>query len=361
MDVKKLQSGLSFVDSSFSRVYPQFCIDGRFVVYGCAKQTQIVDLFHTSKHQVSTQLNLPLEQESKRTIAKTFFLDLKTVLVIFTETTSEIYKNVCYLGLGKNDMQKITIESEIPVDQIILFCELIGQAAESNLRDGVYASFYNCHDHRCYFFNIKIDEKDQLCLSQPMKSPIGMKEFGLFDGHMYGFFNRNDTNVVDLSNVVKISVQDGAQELLPTKNSTMLFKDGCELDLKSLEWEKTELEVDGKTQTLKSDGKRTLIVVTREMGYGLKSLLYRFIVEQPDSLWNLVSMAVKRKSDLDSGYRSSTVAPNVCPRQCNVKCADWCIDRGSGGGICDVHSHCRCLCTYFSPNHPAYSGYVYKD
>ncbi|KAI6206192.1 hypothetical protein M3Y94_00879400 [Aphelenchoides besseyi] len=58
---------------------------------------------------------------------------------------------------------------------------------------------------------------------------------------------------------------------------------------------------------------------------------------------------------------SSTVAPNVCPRQCNVKCADWCIDRGSGGGICDVHSHCRCLCTYFSPSHRAYSGYVYTD
>ncbi|KAI6216765.1 Ligand-binding protein, receptor family [Aphelenchoides besseyi] len=58
---------------------------------------------------------------------------------------------------------------------------------------------------------------------------------------------------------------------------------------------------------------------------------------------------------------SSTVAPNACPRQCNVKCADWCIDRGSGGGICDVHSHCRCLCTYFSPSHRAYSGYVYTD
>ncbi|KAI6215637.1 hypothetical protein M3Y94_00408400 [Aphelenchoides besseyi] len=73
---------------------------------------------------------------------------------------------------------------------------------------------------------MKTNQNGEVCLSQSIELPIGITEFGLFDGHIYGFLDKTDTIVPDLSKIVKVSVESGEQELLPTTNSAMLFEDG---------------------------------------------------------------------------------------------------------------------------------------
>ncbi|KAI6229669.1 hypothetical protein M3Y95_00555200 [Aphelenchoides besseyi] len=306
----------------FDNFDPQFCIDGRFVFGDDDGIATILDLFHSKDFLIPIQINLPVKQGRERWIGNTIFLDLNTVLVVFTESND--YKENCYLGIGKNNQQKITVESAglVYADGAWM---LIGQTSGLNLRDGVYALYVNFEDDRRYAFNMKTNQNGEVCLSQSIELPIGITEFGLFDGHIYGFLDKTDTIVPDLSKIVKVSVESGEQELLPTTNSAMLFEDGYDavgkmicvgwkvyvstrsgwedksrlvtLNLESLEWSKTELEFDGWIQWLTSDGKRALIV-------GLESACYRFIVEQPDSLWNLVSMAIKQQSDSNPRYPS---------------------------------------------------------
>ncbi|KAI6206237.1 hypothetical protein M3Y94_00884900 [Aphelenchoides besseyi] len=176
-----------------------------------------------------------------------------------------------------------------------------------------------------------------------MELPIGILEFGLFDGYIYGLWTGNNTMTANLSKVVKISVENGTQKHFPTHNSNMLFNDNCKvvfplmvcvgwklymtteygshfitLDLRSMEWKKTELKVDGMIIWLKSDGKRTLIVTTEDIANDSKLCLYRFIVEQPDLLWNLASMATKRHSNLDSSYREYILSK--LPKNSKFRC-----------------------------------------
>ncbi|KAI6229665.1 hypothetical protein M3Y95_00554800 [Aphelenchoides besseyi] len=307
MDVeKKSKIERSYVGTYFCGFDDQaFSIDGRFVFSDDDGIATILDLFHSKDRSIPIEIKRPLEQGSERWISEKFFLDLNTTLVIFSE-----YDGIgclSYLGIGTNDMQTIA-----------------DKEAASILRDGVYALYVNFEDDRRYAFNMKTNQNGEVCLSQSIELPIGITEFGLFDGHIYGFLDKTDTIVPDLSKIVKVSVESGEQELLPTTNSAMLFEDGYDavgkmicvgwkvyvstrsgwedksrlvtLNLESLEWSKTELEFDGWIQWLTSDGKRALIV-------GLESACYRFIVEQPDSLWNLVSMAIKQQSDSNPRYR----------------------------------------------------------
>ncbi|KAI6223532.1 hypothetical protein M3Y95_00899900 [Aphelenchoides besseyi] len=149
-----------------------------------------------------------------------------------------------------------------------------------------------------------------------------MNVFGCFDGCLYAlaYSDLNDNDVSQSIDLVKISLSNGQHVWEPTNNYEIIERghfysadfyalywknvvcwqpspvkrkdDIILLDLETLEWKYTNIEFD-YISSIGADSSQTLMVSTR-CNDPSKHNIYRFVVNQPDKLSNLVWLRLKR-------------------------------------------------------------------
>ncbi|KAI6221507.1 hypothetical protein M3Y95_00969200 [Aphelenchoides besseyi] len=183
-------------------------------------------MFHSTSMQISVEYVSPMTQERK--IANkyaSFFLGLNDVFVRFCDWNDNSHNH--YMGIGTIEKCRIIVQSPILAGDCAHNWKFVGQTHESNLMDGVYVSYENITDGNRYLLNIKKTKPNELVLSEPMKLPMGIDDFALLDGRIYGFAKKANTMDVDLTKIVMVSVENGDYEIVSTTNSDTTFDD-CE-------------------------------------------------------------------------------------------------------------------------------------
>ncbi|KAI6210427.1 hypothetical protein M3Y96_00326900 [Aphelenchoides besseyi] len=299
-----------FVYSAFTSV---FSLNGRYQVHWTSRKIHITDMLYSREtclnfdFSSATIAGEPLQAELK---AYEFFaFDFKSTTVLFHDNSSPPRY---YIGIGKMDLKrlKVSVEQSIALPMLFTYCAYwFPVSFPPNLNDGLILKFDIFGEFN--YFHVKVDSQNQL---QATKLDCPSEKFvGTIDSKWIYGFKSIWTDDEDLSvgsiELVKYSIVSGETTRIPTANWEILDnKDyicGCSIgrtfftnvynssthksrifsmDLDTLKWKETGIELDGSVEGLSSDGERSLIVRVAINYLCSKSNVYRFVFYEPDSL-----------------------------------------------------------------------------
>ncbi|KAI6204192.1 hypothetical protein M3Y94_00644100 [Aphelenchoides besseyi] len=309
-----------FAYSAFTSV---FSLDGRYLIQWNSRQLQMTDMLYSQEtclnfdFSTATIAGEPLRADFKT--YEFFAFDLESTTVFFHDTSSP---RRYYIGIAKMDLKhsKVFIGQSILLPMVSVYCAYwFPMSFPPNLNDGLILKFDKFGDYE--YFHVNADSEDQL---QATKLNCPSEKFvGAIDGNsIYGFksiwTDDEDFSVTSIE-LVKYSIVSGETTRIPTVNWEFLrnknYISGCSigrtfyanvydssthksrifsLDLDTLKWKQTGIELDGGAEGLSSDGERSLIVRVAINHLWPKSKVYRFVFCQPDSLSTSIWLHWKR-------------------------------------------------------------------
>ncbi|KAI6210428.1 hypothetical protein M3Y96_00327000 [Aphelenchoides besseyi] len=322
----------------------QFCVDGRFLFSYEENNTTstiflcVLDLFY------SEQRKLPIDfgqADERFWIYDLFAIDLNTSVIIYESYGDG---NV-YVGIGNVDLEaaRVTIENSIQMAwDLHHLLNWTAQSNPPNLHDGVVLQL-DVNDE-FFYATLKMKADGSLELKQ-LDLTDGMKLIGVFDGCLYGLLLGGQFNQLSVE-LKTVSLENQAKIKKPTTNLHVLNNSlldhyahymvacigrtafiaahdsvekktrMCALDLSTLRWERTSLELADHVRLLHNNNNQTLIMCEKKELHSTEGSFHRFVYE-PDRLTDCVWLRLKCIFDSVPGsydYILSQLPSNFKPR-----------------------------------------------
>ncbi|KAI6204191.1 hypothetical protein M3Y94_00644000 [Aphelenchoides besseyi] len=327
----------------FSTSLEQFCVDDRFLFsYEDNNTTSTIwlcvsDLFYSQERRLAIDFGKP---DETFWIYGLFAIDLNTIVIIYESHDSG---NI-YVGIGRVDFEAARVTIENSVSMAWDLHHLLNWTAQSdppNLHDGVVLQLDVNDDFFYATFKMKADGSLEL---KQLDLTGGMKLIGVFDGCLYGLLFNNRCNHMPLKlkavsletgeqiekltinwDILNVSLMNyyseyvaaciGRKAVIAAYNSHKKKTRICELDLKTLKWERTSVELAGHVFLLHNNKNQTLIMCEKYV-HSTEGNFYRFVYE-PDRLSDCAWLQLKRIFDSVPGshdYILSQLPSNFKPR-----------------------------------------------
>ncbi|KAI6204180.1 hypothetical protein M3Y94_00642700 [Aphelenchoides besseyi] len=298
---------------SKSCTYSYLVLDGRYMFFW-----QLGNLYITDFH---------LNQTSKfrfdlSSVADVWFdydnvvvLDANTVVVAFNRYFD---MNKRFIAIGRIDRDQLTVTVEQPTVSDFDAYDLrkLLSSYPTDLKSGLhFLSIYGLK------YSKVVMGTDGRLETTRIDFATNMKLFGFFDGYFYGLdqidqMEADRTRKINSVNLIKYSAETDEQTQMATKNWEILLEDGYDfhvcyqihcigrtlfvhnssreqkktrifsMDLNSLEWKRTNVEVDGMFRLMMSDGKETLFVGAHEGRHFPTFDVHRFDVKESVKMCN---------------------------------------------------------------------------
>ncbi|KAI6204299.1 hypothetical protein M3Y94_00657400 [Aphelenchoides besseyi] len=288
--------------------------------FHCRNKTLSFDFSNAKGEWLTSKEGPPVVHEA-------FGLDLNSILLYYTLP----FDRNEYWALGEIDLERsvIAIEKSIPapLDHSSNTREWIPCSFPPNLNDGMI--LWKHGSEESYYVKLKMQSDGQLQWTESGKLPNHMRAIGCLDGYIYGLVKVGLTENSDVEpslNLIRLSTLTGEQIEKKTIGWELFYEPGTHfynhtfccvgktlfnfvhcirekksqilsLDLDNLEWKKTAMVFDGYVQSLHTDGDRTLVVSVADTTNSTNRV-YRFVFNEPDRLYDLVWLRLKRIFDV---------------------------------------------------------------
>ncbi|KAI6204655.1 hypothetical protein M3Y94_00701300 [Aphelenchoides besseyi] len=290
----------------------------------------INDLFFSKSQQIDFDFSFMAIQSSTATSNNSFRvfiilpINLNTLIVDFGKYDQSYHKER-YLGIGRIDFVHsiITIGNVKQMDVINRSYDIVGRSYSSN-KSIVLLELSSNHLNDTSYQKITIEKSGDFELSTPIYLSNDFVDVFLYGDYICSF-NALRSHPYNFQTLYRYSIA-GETTKMTTTNSEITHQDGfltpghhlvCvgstlftvgslidqnqkrifSFDLEILEWRRANLEFNCEDLDLHSDGMNTLIVTAKYKAE--EYTVYRYKINQPDSLLDCAWIAIKRRSEFD--------------------------------------------------------------
>ncbi|KAI6231502.1 hypothetical protein M3Y95_00388500 [Aphelenchoides besseyi] len=334
---QRLYLGKIADSNRFQMSTSEFSIDGRYLIFFKKCEMFLVDLFHWKS--IKLEINPPNQISTcgyySDLIVKALPLSTNSMIVIAQ------FNGDFQIGVAKLDLSNFqyAIKSSVPTESLYAEFDLFRVPETTDSKARVLLVTQRSLNVRQYQ-TVTIGTDDQIQLSAPIVLPNNMKHIFYFNGHFYGY-EKSPEFTINVNKLIRHSIATGEAVQLTisdeknVKISSYFDFTGLtvvgrmvytlqrknrkyqlfSLNLNTMERKKTRFVFVDDVR-MHSDGEKTLIVSTKNYKENWRRV-YRFAVNQPDSLLDCAWLAILRRAEFDPELVS--YAENKLPRNSRHK------------------------------------------